>query len=350
MARVLLISSNIGGTNVVLPVAKLALERGHEITVCAGGRGLKRWQDSGMPISVVGQNELTARPQGFDPYAILRSQKIELVIAGQSSPMDWESDMLLASLFEEVKAFSIGDFWNGWTRLKVGPLGGVGLLDVFDVNKLRKDSTWNKSVGVVTGNPGAVQVSVPDEIRQAFDELRQKHGRVYLYAMGGPDTALEELQLVVDSMIKTPQGVLVPRGNPKYNKPGLSEADQIFKQRWEEILDPLRKSGRVAEVPSPAGEPLAAASDVTISGFSTMSTITLCHGGAAISLCIPGVLASLKKQSGLDEIPHVVMGLSTSLAQPGDLSGIKAPSAEQLSQLMPYDPARALEGALNLLG
>ena len=356
MAKIFCVSNNQGGTNVVLPVVKLARTRRHDVFVAAGGVGLESYDSEHVFVNHRGLNMkgLTARPEGWPSQTasgLLRGERPDVVLLGQSSPPDWEVNFGLWANALNIPVMTVNDFWAGASRLqkeKVKP-NLIGVLDEYDQTLCQK--LGNGAHTTITGNPGVKQVTIPTGLKVGFAELRQQFTYFILFVGTGPEETTEELVLLLECLELTPEPGrfgLITRFHPKYSG-AKNERGKPWADVWAEMLKTL--GDRCIRIGEPYTiDELSAVCDVTCSAFSTVNTTAVCNGRSAISFWTEMARESLSSQVGLDHVPLVALGCAHQIHQPESLTPFLMPcDPENLRKLIPYNPERVLAGMLELV-
>ncbi len=343
--RIMSVSSDQGGTNVVLPVTRLARQQGHEVYVMAGGKGLGSYDQAAVQVNFRGTSEPIAKPKDFKAVALLKNVKPDIVLIGQGSPpkgmgLDWQIDVGRAANELNIPIATINDFWNGHSRLDDVRLDLVGALDDYDVELI-----GSVVPTVISGNPGVVDVEVPAALHQEVENIRRQHEAVWVFAGGGPEETTAELELLLQSLALTKllRPALVPRFHPKYAGAVNPQTNEPWRSLWERMLAPLGAQVVTLATPSITGEHVAGACDATFSGFSTMLTTAAYARQGAVSLWTNVSRASLKRQSGLDQVPIVALGCAKQIEQPKDLTDAVSLTCQvNRDKLKPFNPTLVL--------
>lgn len=327
----------MGSAGVVGPFVKAALSASHEVLVISEGLASDRLSNEGIKLSLRGPVNFLDTPFFLDPVSILQANKPDCLVIGESEPINLELHFAQVARKLGVKIVEIGDFWGGWVRNPVRP-DVLGVLDEADAESAHR--RFGRSVRVVvSGNPGLKPVTVSDDLRQEMDGLREQHGMVIVYVGGSPKQTGPELELLVQCVQMTLGCCVVPRLHPKYAKV-VSPSGKTWGEVWQDILSPIQDRVFSIRTVVPNTDPIACAADLTLSGFSTVSTTVAGMGGRVVMLGTQATMDGLLEGSALSEIPLVALGASL-VAKPMDLTHVGG--ALSPGKLVPYDPQKLLE-------
>lgn len=312
------------------------LEDGWVVKIVAEGLSLKTWGDLGFG-DILASNQEEIAPQLF-----LNEMHPDLVILGESSPTNQEKLYGLASNRAGIPVVFLEDFWNGFTRLN--PVVPDGILAADDLAaRIAREKYPNANV-VVVGHSTNYEADVPQELKLAMDELRDRHGGpVVVY---GGQIAVTDLDLLVACMQVTP-GCIIPCFHPKLVDALHEETGRPKMHFWKRSLEPLGDRVIMKEaVPGLASATLpqlVAAADITASGYSSVLMMAAANNKLAVSLWNEEVKKNLLLESGLDRVPHVDLGLAVQVEDPINLCEL-AKSQHSGRSIPPYDADAAYEG------
>lgn len=327
----------MGSAGVVGPFVKAAKSAGHEVLIFAEGLASDRLSKEGIELSFRGPVNFLDTPFFLDPVSVLQANKPDYLVIGESEPINLELHFAQAARKLGVKIIEIGDFWGGWVRNPVRP-DILGVLDEADAESARRRFGWSVKV-VVSGNPGLKPVTIGEDLKREMDELREQHGMVIVYVGGSPTQTGPELELLVQCVLRTPQYCVIPRLHPKYAKV-VSPSGKTWGEVWQDILSPIQDRVVSIKTVVPNTDPIACGANLTLSGFSTVSTTVAGMGGKVAMLGTQATMDDLLESSVLAEIPLVALG-AAAVVEPMDLTHVGG--ALSPGKLVPYDPQKLLE-------
>lgn len=344
-------AKDMGAANVTLPHALLHAGVGVSVHVVVEGLAARDYVKAGFTPDFMGTVNFREVPFTFDAVAYLSrrfwDQKGDdipgALVLGESSPANLEIQLGQALVWisgvrkRPIFLVECQDFWNGHMRLGLQPSIVITIDQYAKELVHRKYHYLADENVVVAGNPGAKTVVTSPRVNQQYTELRERFDTLYYYA-GSGESASAEIELLKECLAKTwGNWCLVAGFHPKHI--------QKHGDAWRAALQPLGE--RFVEAELRTGDQWAALT-TTLSGFSTVLTTATHYGQTTAILRTRETMGFLEKESGLNEIPHVVLGWATPILMPRDLSTLQPPTEEAKAKLKPYDPRIAYQAVKDL--
>jgi len=299
------------------------------------GKGSQEWQVAGLHA------EQRQYPAHNSTEGVLIDLAITTVVVGTSSPSGIEFDFALQANRMGIPVVVLEDICGGHTRLvEKGHINPALVLTCDDIASSLVWKAYPKTKILVIGHPNAVVVR-PDPILTIWIEnLRREFGPVVLF---GGQATFSDLGLVLDCM-RISEGVLIPRFHPKLvdKRVGVTTMGDI----WREMSG--RINGGNFDYPDASTDQLAAAADITCSGFSSLLTTAALAGRVSVSLWTPEVAQQLWIENKLQQVPQVALGISHSISEATRLEKLNPTMSveearERVPTLNPISGARAIE-------
>ena len=330
MKRLLLfVAKDMGSSNVTLDLALKCVAEGHEVHAVTEGLASKRYILGGITPRFVGTVNFKTEPFTLDVPKMLEALKPDVVVTGLGSPINLEGAFGVVSNALGMPLVECEDFWNGHSRSAANP-DLLLTLDEYAAELMRKSHP--RTTVEIVGNPGVAGYELAPEVVG----LRRHFDRVFVYP-GGGDYTTDEIRFLAACLKQTSHNwCLIARFHQKWMKEKNPADGRPYGDMWKEMLQEFRE--RVVYLDSvKVTETIVAAADGTFSGFSTLLTTSAFHNCPTGSLHLPSVMASLKAQANLNEVPIVKLGCAHSLAEPVDLAGLAPPPPENVAKLKPYN-------------
>ncbi|MBI2098088.1 MAG: hypothetical protein HYT49_00285 [Candidatus Wildermuthbacteria bacterium] len=331
------VCKDMGGANVVAPIAQVLSNQGHEVFPVLEGMGAYLWsQLCSVPPIFRGTDDYRIVPFSLDVGAVLGYYRPDVVVVGVGSPSHLEGEFARAAQIHHIPLVLMEDFWGGFRRITGlrRPPDLALTLDEYSSSLVRQDF-GRKTKICITGNPG-VRVGVEPDPEVYW--MRYGGELVIAFCGGGSETA-EQIDLLSQCLAVTSKPwKLIPRWHPKEaDRPDKKNGNQPYRETWNALLAPL--GDRVVRVDGPPTDNIVVASDLVLAGFSTLLTTAAKAGVPVAALVTPAVQKSLQEESGLLEVPQVVLGVADLVVTPVNLALLNPCSSEARDQLMPFDPA-----------
>lgn len=332
---------DIGAGNVVRPTVSALGDRGVSIPLCAEQKGAAaaRLEQLGVSAYIL--------PENFDAESLLRDFNPSFVITGLSSPRVLESALDRVAKDAGIPVIVIEDQFGTIERSVVEP-DLVLTINETTARLVRKKYPNAKIVPV--GLAGILPVTPRPEVVAQFEELRQATGaKIFVFTDG--DVMCEPgLRIFIEclKLTKTPWR-LVPNFHPKYVNAVVPGEALTWGQRWNAVIDNehLREQGFVVDIAC-TGDEAAMLADAIASSFSTLLFRAAREGKHVITVWTPEMVPHLKRVSGLDETPLMLMGGYPVVYEPQPLDEILASTPLPLD-LEPFNAAKAADEVLTLL-
>jgi hypothetical protein len=342
MTRVLIVSKDLGTANMVVPLVPELSVRGAKVSIISEGRATERLKEHGIEPDFAGSVDWRTDPFLLNAIETLDHYQPDVVLVGLGSPIHLEQKIAWAANDRRIPLVLLEDFW-GSAKIRCSGARPEAILVIDAYAKELAERSY-KVEATIVGNPGAIPfpTSHPD-----IDALRSTYDRIFVYS--GDDASTEdEIALILASLEKTPGNWrLIPRYHPKYASQSSRVEGKTKGELWDDLLSPV--SARVVRPDIRRTEEVVAASDLTLSGYSTLLTTAAVSGRTPVSLSTEKSRQSLRAESGLDQVPIVALGCAHSLSEPADLS-LFLPNAPAIvsALLKPYDAALAADTVLRI--
>lgn len=345
-----------------MPLVEIAVEAGHDVSLVLEGLAAKNYDkliaylnqvEKPNPLVLFrGTVDFRDFPFTLDAEALVKKVNPDIVVVTMSSPINLEDQTGKAANDLGKPVVALNDFWGGLTRAKTAKADLMLGIDETDLAAAHRHFKHNYKSAVV-GNHAvnkARLLSPSPEIFEKMADLKRRFEKVILFAGGGPEYTGAEIELLVGCLEKTPGSwVVIKRYHGKHAN-RTAQDGRTWREVWDSQFAPL--GNRAIELPTPEGDAVAALSDSTISGFSTMMTTAVCSYKAAIALVTQETRKSLKAQTTLGRYPLAMTGLVPEIVVPTNLTPFLIDTPDQKTVdywLKPYDPAFALAAIENLL-
>jgi hypothetical protein len=349
--KLLLVSKDLGGAQVIVPLAEVAMGCRNELIVVT--EGLAQWQfaSSQVPLYFQGTSNFLEVPFSLDVDKLIERVEPDLVVVSLGSPINLEDKLALAANRAGVPLVLVEDCHGAHVRTAAKPQL-VLTLDEYAAGLVRRAHPQARVE--IVGNPGVSLPKKADDLERAAQNtgvanLRRLGVRTYAYVGGDPISTEEQLRLLINCLEQTSgDWILIPRFHPKWvnvrcdRVPGFT-----YGEYWSRLLVPLGDRVKL-NLPGDAHE-LVASVDVTIADYSTLLTFAVCCGKTAVFLETPSVIRSMVESTGLAKFPLVELGCAHCVRQSVDLSSCGPPQQDKLQDLRPYDPELAYRHLSSLL-
>lgn len=344
--RIIFVSRDNGGAKQSVPLALLAMKKGHEVGIVVEGLAVDRFNDAGFFKSELKAKTFfkgyVSKPSRIEAGPILNEFKPDAVVITRSNLDSLENEFGLTANKSGIPVVLLEDYWAGHLTSRARP-DLIVTLDEYAEELARKSHTNAKII--IAGNPAFIspdQAEIPFKVRNKFKELRAKFGRVFVYAGGERKQMTAELDLLSKCLRLTKNWCLIVRLHPleaeKEKETGIKEGrdqDNLLKEFGE----------RIVMVEFKMGDPLAILADATFSGSSTMLNTAAYARKASISIRTELGVKALK-EIGLTELPLIRLKCVRQLRSPcnlDDLGFIQPAEESNLARLKPFDAGLALK-------
>ncbi|MDP3726491.1 MAG: hypothetical protein Q8R36_04835 [bacterium] len=351
MAKVLFVSKDKGGAQMMIPLVIEIVKHGHDDMVISEGLASKLFEAEDFPLYFKGTVNFQEEPFTLDAEAVLKKQKPDVVVVSSGFPINLEYLFAKAANELGMPLVLLEDYWGGCKRftsvrpclvLTPDEYGAQMAEACFAMSMTRCDV---KTVGHHELSAKELHPVNPSLLN---DLLLPATGLRCLYVGGGNSTTAE-LELLLKCLKQTSEEWwLLPRFHPKWINV-ISPNGRTYSEVWNEILKPFQS--RVIDT-SVCKEPsnLVGFVDVVASGFSTLLNVAAFRGLITVSLFTEETMKSIREELELEEVPLVALGLAHSISVPTNISTLKPPDRGRVSQtLKPYDPSLAYDYLSNLL-
>ncbi len=320
---VVFVTKDKGGFEASYPLAQELKRRGHQVKVFAEGVSLELWRASGLEPTFAGSLDFRREPNEVDAKVLLSVVNPDIVVATMGSPINLELECGKAANDLGIPLAIIEDVWGTSGRMTC-PAQLAFTVDDFGVRLMRALPQFAAAKIIVAGNPGVSAFEVPSGIEERVERLREEKGTVVMFAGEGPGTS-ELLVMTFLSLRKSKERcVVVPRFHPKYlNVP----ENRVL---WEGIVEAMAGDNvavtRVFDDVSDT-RALAALSDVTISGSSTVLQYAAKFGRMSVSITTELTRKLLGEQVAYNEYPGIKLGIAVPLREPCDIISLAREAA-----------------------
>lgn len=330
MSKVLFVSKDKGGAQVLIPLAKFVRKNGHEVVVVAEGLAAKQFEEAGFTLYFKGMVDFKEIPFMLDVIKVVENTKPDVIIVSAGFPINLEGAFAVASAKKGIPLVIMEDFWGGSGKLK-----GIIPQLILTLDAYGEKLVHEMFPDVPTEVIGHHELPFPiTRLLYSTDEVlsSKKYTCVYIGA-GYPTEA--ELKLLVDCLKMTDkEWCLIPCFHPKCIN-WKTEDGKRLEDIWNEVLKPI--SGRVHFISDPV-ESIIPLADIVVSGFSTLLNLSAYLGRTTASLQTTETLASIKEQAGLDKIPIIELGCAHVITEPISLDTLSSlvDMKESGRRLRPY--------------
>ncbi len=345
--RILLVSKDIGDTQVVLPVAQVAIREGYEVFVITEGMGAPFWLRAGIAPLFVGTSNFEEIPFTLDVGKVMEQVSPDTVVAGLACPINLANQFAKESNHRSVPLIVIEDYWASLVQLTGARPDLVLSPDEFSQDCARSRLEEAVSVQIV-GNHAVLPESYTPiaPVREAIAEARKHFDHTILYVDSGP---VDEMRLLVRCLLVTPGNwCLIPRFHPK----NVDQSTSTGRERaivYRETLSPVRE--RIVECCGGTSDDVALLADITASGCSSSLSTASGAGKVAISLWTPATQSSFEIETGgLSKFPLALMELAHTVTSASNLLEFTPATAKARAKLKPYDPERAFGFIREMVG
>ncbi|MBI2639300.1 MAG: hypothetical protein HYW90_00195 [Candidatus Sungbacteria bacterium] len=362
--KILVVSKDMGASEMSMPLAELAADNGHEVSLVIEGLAaenydrLNAWRaekdEAFLPVLFRGTVDFRDFPFTLDAETLVKKVNPDIVIVTMSSPINLEDQIGKAANTFGIPVVALNDFWGGLTRAKTAKADLMLGIDETDLAAAHRHFSHNY-ISAVVGNHAvskARRIKPSPEILYKMLDLKHRFETIILFAGGGPEYTGAEIKLLVGCLQKTPGSwVVIKRYHGKHANRTAPNVNTTWREVWDSQFAPL--GDRIIELPTPEGDAVATLSDCTVSGFSTMMTTAVASYKRAIALVTPETRKSLKAQTTLGRYPLAMTGLVPEIVVPTNLAPflLEMPDKKTVDYwLKPYDPALALREIEKLFG
>jgi hypothetical protein len=344
LKKLLFVAKDMGSANVTCPLARICIERGHEVTTVLEGLAAGIYEKADILPYFKGTVNYIDEPFNINAEAVLRKVKPDGVVVGLGSPINLEQSFGSAANALGIPLIECVDFWNGTNRSSAQPQVVLSIDEVDAKLSLRRHPSAKV---YIVGNPGVPQFGAVKPASEV-DRLREEFDKVYTY-IGGSERTGDEIEFLVKCLHKTGGNwCLVPRFHPKHAKREYPSRKGItYGYVWADMLVTSLGNRIIVYLPEvKSTESVVVASNGTFSSWSTLLTTSAQAGKVTASLWVPSARKELKELTELDQVPLVDLGCCHSLVEVTDLSGLTPPDSESIAKLKPYDPRVAYEALM----
>ena len=351
--KILFVSKDMGGGNVLVPTAKVMHEE-CDVVVVAEGLSVNRWRKAGFELYFQGTTDYRDEPFTVDARSILKRVAPSVVVTGLGSPIHLENQFGLAANDARIPLVWIEDFWGGNTRGAAQP-ELIFTLDHIGVNIVRRNPRFVNTRVEIAGNlalNALENIAVPQDLRTRMDELKKPT----ILLVGGGASTTSVIEILVKSLRMTPgDWTLIPRLHPKWTN-RKAEGEKTYGEIWNGLLAEFGE--RVVEVPTDNADAVAMLAAITVSPFSTLLLPSVVAKNIPISVRTPEMIQDLKAQTGLERYPLAEVGAVFEIERPMPLTAITIPALldalrecqnEYLSEAKPFDSRRVSQEILSLV-
>lgn len=341
----LVVSKDNGDTKMLLPIAKEAMRRGHEVNIFAEGVGVAHYAAAGI-VPFFADTPNPDPKTSFNWDVIFNYLRPQVVLIGFPGPnnLSWKAGT--AANRKGISVVGVEDCWGGVKRNMETLYGLVLTIDEYAAQIVR--DTGNCLWGVeVIGNhaiPGGDYES-PGLVLGGMREIRKKFEKVFVFGGGRERHTTEELKLLVASLQKTPGNwCLIPRYHPNWKKKpatALKYHERSYEEVWNEMLLPL--GDRVVRLDAGSSDDVAIMCDAYFSGLGSSMNTAIASGKPTIAVETPATKMALR-ESKLEVVPSVYLGGAKVLSQAQDVTPLLvAPSKEIRAKFKPLNPVIAMQ-------
>lgn len=338
----LIVSKDMGGAHVGIPLANLAQKAGYNVMLVAEGLAASKYEDAGFKLYFKGAANFSRGCFSLDARGVIKKLKPAVIITTLGVPINLEESFGLAANNLGIPLIFLEDYWGVHIRSKAKP---NLVLSIDEIAAESARSRFNSATQIaVVGNytiNNSLGLEIPNELREKIKVLRKKFGQVLVFTAGGAPTS-EQILLLTECLKKTSDWVLIPRFHPK-SVNLIGPSGKTFGEEWRGLLEEFGE--RVVYIESKTTEPLVALADATLSGYSTLLTTALVFGHSAVSIATAGVRETMKNETGFTSHPLVEIGLVKEVTEPCNLINClgKPDSGTRARYLRPYEIEKALQ-------
>ncbi|MBI2003513.1 MAG: hypothetical protein HYS78_00825 [Parcubacteria group bacterium] len=337
----LFVSRDMGGAHVGIPLAKLAQEAGYNLEIIAEGLAAPKYEEAGFQLYFKGAVNFSKGHFKSDTKKVIKKLKPAAVITTLGVPINLEQDYGLAASDLGIPLVFLEDYWGVHVRSQAVP---NLVLSIDEIAAKFARLKYNSATQIaVVGNyavSNALNLEIPDELREKVEDLRKSFGRIFVFTAGGAHVS-GQILLLIECLKRTPDWVLIPRFHPK-SVNLIRPSGRTFGEEWRGLFKEFGE--KVAYIQSKTTEPLIALADATLSDYSTLLTTALFFDRSAISIATAGVRETMKNETGFISHPLVEGGLVKEVIKPCNLVDYlsKPDLKTKVYYLQPYEPEKAL--------
>ncbi len=342
--RLIAVSKDNGDTKMLLPIAKKAMDLGHNVFIFAEGMGVVHYKQ--QQVKTFFRAAPNPDPHtSFDTEAVLEHLFPDAVLVGFPNPNENLSRTFALKAVELcVPVIGVEDYWGGVKRNLDIEYDMILTIDDYAAEIARGCLNSNVPVYVIGNHaiPGADYVSPPAVI-EGIAYLREKFDKVFVYGGGNVPYTTEELKLLVLSLYKTHgDWCLVPRYHPNLKRQPAKGVDEtkLWEEVWDEILAPL--GNRVQRLDAGNSDDMAIACDGYFSSLGSSMNSSISRGVPTVAVITSATIDEMKK-SKLENFPSVYLGGAQVLKEPTNvLPLLVKPTLEKQAMFKPLDARLAL--------
>jgi len=331
-------------------------DEGNYVRIIAEGLAAAEFKKGDIPLYFEGTRNFQDEPFSLSRDLVLKlffgavgpRPNVDVVVSGSSSPINLERQFSQIARSLGVPVVALEDFWGGHLRLDVKP----DLLLCLDeyAEKLALERHGSIRTAVVGNHGVSREINPSPKALEFFSKFRSGKFRLVLsFFGGGTDCTSAEISMLVESLKLTSfsDWCLIPRLHPKLKDtkhPSGSTWGEVWRKELSVFGDRLIWADHLST------EDVVVLGNVLFAGFSTTLTTAAVAGKRAISLWPPETRASLRKQTGLDQVPLVALGCARQITKPKDLLLTLSAPLPNTSKLKPYDPKIAYRAIKDFVG
>ena len=240
-AKLLFVSKDIGGTKMLVPIAREAKYAGYAVEIFCEGKGKSLWLVAGMKPYFEGTEDFQIQPFTFNATQLLNEVAPDVLLIELPGPVNIARSAGLEAMRRGIPVIMVEDFRACVKRLpEVKPSLVLTIDDV--AAEIAREFLGNKIQVSVIGNhavPNLKNYQLPEKISLGVATLRKRFDEIFVFNGRGYNT-LPEINLLVSSLLKTPGNwCIIPRYHPKHRGKIDKASGKTMQEIWDEAFSPL---------------------------------------------------------------------------------------------------------------
>ena len=329
------VAKDMGSHSVVNPIIDQFEREGHNIIVAAEGIAAEYFQADGRKLAFAGTRDFRDVPFSLNCEAFLATHSPHVLTVGEGSPNNLEGEMAWAANTLSIPVVAVDDYWGGALRIHPARPDIICTVDEYSANIPNID--FPEAKVVITGNPGARNLTASREVMGKVESLRRKYDNVIVFVGGGLDSTTDDIKFLTQCAELTGGNwCLIPAFHPKARDRKLPDGKKTYREFWSGMLAVL--GDRVKYVDG-RGDELVACASMVVSHRSTLMTAAAYMGKIVVSIQTSAGRKDMVGETERGKVPHVELGVAPLVKEPTDLSTFGPPNPDTVREkIFPFDP------------
>src|SRR3989344_1646622 len=217
MAKIVAVARDIMSARNMLPVIKMLLGMGIEISIIAEGQAIRILEEAGLPLLAKGDDTLTSFAVSHgDVRSVIQQISQDLILVGASSPINWEQELGVCAQAMGIPVVAFGDVWGAMSRFRPPFVPDLALvIDEYEAARVVAEGRARHArvIGDIASLGGAsTQPSMSEEAGR-LSALNKTYSTI-LVVPDSTDNALEVVEFISKSIRFTTDPdsfVVIPR-------------------------------------------------------------------------------------------------------------------------------------------